>query len=446
MSKVALRERLEELGVRPSKILGQNFLLDSNLARAIVADIKPQVGDHLVEVGPGMGALTEHIYHSAASHITLIERDHRFVKELKSRYEGSRVRVMSGDAAKIDLRELYGFGPIKVIGNLPYSASTAIISHFTEALSPACSLVLMLQREVAERLTASPSDQAYGALTILLGRRWAVHKTRIVPPDVFWPRPRVESAIVKITPRPIKEMVPCDEHLFGAMVRLGFSSRRKQLRSLLKIPSAQWLSIMSDLLHSPTIRAEDLSMNEWALLVDRIVPRSLESNKEFFDVVNQNDVVMGQEERNIVHVNRFMHRAIHIWIFNAHGELFLQKRSYWKSAHPGLWCSSVAGHAIAGENYLEAATRELQEELGVHVPLRPFYRIPASAATEQEFVECFFGIAEGPFVLHAEEIETGAFFSVELIKQWMISHPKEFTPLFQMIAKEFLTQIFHAGS
>ncbi len=440
MSKIALRNRLEELGVRPSKMLGQNFLLDSNLARAIVDDIAPELGDHLVEVGPGMGALTEHINHSPASRMTLIERDHRLVMELQSRYQGSQVRIIQGDAAKIDLRELYGYGPIKVIGNLPYSASTAIISHFTAALSPACSLVLMLQREVAERLTALPSHPAYGALTILLGRRWCVKKIRIVPPDVFWPRPAVQSAVVKITPRPIAEISPCDEDVFSQMVRLGFSSRRKQLGSLLKIDPLKWRSLMEDLGRPLTIRGEDLSIAEWSLLVNRIAPLSCGSRKEFFDVVDQNDKVIGQEERGLVHVNKFMHRAIHIWIFNAKGELFLQKRSWRKETHPGLWCSSVAGHVATQENYLEAARRELHEELQARVDLKPLCRFAASEQTEQEFVECFFAIAEGPFILDPEEIETGAFFSTSILEQWLASHPHEFTPLFKMIAKKFLNE------
>ncbi|MFZ4115691.1 MAG: 16S rRNA (adenine(1518)-N(6)/adenine(1519)-N(6))-dimethyltransferase RsmA [Chthoniobacterales bacterium] len=438
MSKIVLRARLEELGVHPSKMLGQNFLLDVNLARAIVTDSDPQEGDHLVEIGPGMGALTEHICHSPASYITLIERDHRFVSELKRRYGSSRVRVIDGDAAKIDLRELYGYGPIKVVGNLPYSASTAIIAHFTAALSPASSLALMLQREVAERLVAAPGHEDYAALTILLGRRWCVQKTRIVPPDVFWPRPRVESAIVTITRRPIPEVRQCNETVFREMVRLGFSSRRKQLSSLLKIPIERWLPIMDHLGHPPTIRAEDLSIDDWSYLVDQIAPLPSKSKEEIFDVVDENDSGIDRQERNFVHVNKLLHRSVHLWIFNTRGELFLQKRSYWKENHPGLWCSSVAGHVMAGENYLEAATRELREELGVTIELKEFHRIPASEATEQEFVVCFFGIAEGPFILQAEEIETGAFFPVETIRKWIASHPEELTPLLKIIAGRFL--------
>ena len=172
MSKNTLRLRLEELGVRPSKMLGQNFLLDPNLAHAIVADMEIGERDHVVEVGPGMGALTQYIIDSPAARITLIERDHRLAKELQRQHGSERVRIIAADAAKIPLQELYGYGPVKLLGNLPYSASTAIITHFTSSLSPVSRLVLMLQREVAERLASAPGEGDYSALTVWLGRRW----------------------------------------------------------------------------------------------------------------------------------------------------------------------------------------------------------------------------------------------------------------------------------
>jgi len=150
MSKAELRARLDEIGVRPSKMLGQNFLLDTNLARAIVADLEPSEGDHLVEVGPGMGALTVHILESPARRITLIERDHRLAAELTGRFAAEitsgRLEIRQGDGARTDLLSLHGYGPVKMVGNLPYSASTAIISHFTAPSSPASRLVLMVQR------------------------------------------------------------------------------------------------------------------------------------------------------------------------------------------------------------------------------------------------------------------------------------------------------------
>lgn len=223
MTKADLRARLDLIGVRPSKMLGQNFLFDPNLAKAIVADLEPSEGDHLVEVGPGMGALTKHIVESPARRITLIERDHRLAAEMSERYAAEiasgRLEVRQGDGAKTDLLTLFGDGPVKMVGNLPYSASTAIISHFATAFSPASRLVLMVQREVAERLAATPGHKDYAALTVQLGRRWKVRKLRIVPPDVFWPRPSVESAVIEVSKRPVDGLPNCDPEGFSALVR-----------------------------------------------------------------------------------------------------------------------------------------------------------------------------------------------------------------------------------
>jgi 16S rRNA (adenine1518-N6/adenine1519-N6)-dimethyltransferase len=439
MSKSELRHRLEELGVKPSKMLGQNFLLDGNLARAIVGAMDIVEGDHVVEVGPGMGALTHHIILSPAKRITLIERDYRLAQELKERYQDDvRVQVITGDAVQVDLRLLYGDGPIKLLGNLPYSASTAIISHFTEPLSSTCKLVLMLQREVAERLAASPCDKNYGGLTVLLGRHWKVKKTRLVPPDVFWPRPAVESAIVEIVPRSQEELIPCDEEKFKELVRLGFSSRRKQLGSLLKIPAARWAELMKKLGYPVTIRGEDLTIQDWSSLVKMLHPVVGHSPEERCDVVDQEDRVIDVQNRDIVHVNKWRHRAVHLWIFNEGGELFLQKRSRWKSNHPALWCSSVAGHVDTGEDYVTAAHRELKEELGAVLDLHPFYRIEASRATGEEFIECFYGYHEGPFKMDPCELETGAFFAPEIILKWLDARPEAFTPVFKVLAHKFL--------
>ncbi len=447
MSKTELRARLDEIGVRPSKMLGQNFLLDTNLARAIVADLDPQPGDHLVEVGPGMGALTVHILESPARRITLIERDHRLAAELRERYAAEiasgRLEIIQGDGAKTDLRSLYGFGRVKMLGNLPYSASTAIITHFTMPVSPACRLVLMVQREVGERLAATPGHGDYAALTVQLGRRWRVKKLRIVPPDVFWPRPAVESIVIEVSPRPLAGLPNCDPVRFSELVRMGFHSRRKQLGSLLDLSKETWEKWAAAKGHPVTARAEDLPVDDWAelaLLGQHGQHPEVDPPEEIFDVVDACDAVIGSRPRDEVHVNKLLHRAVHIWLFNRAGELFLQKRSPWKQNHPDLWCSSTAGHVDAGESYEEAAHRELMEEIGVDSPLTKIWKIEASAETGYEFLEVFVGHSEGPFRFAPGEVETGSFFPVEQIKYWMEQTPEEFTPLFRMIAVRFLSE------
>jgi len=445
MSKAELRARLDEIGVRPSKMLGQNFLLDPNLARAIVAGLDPQPGDHLVEVGPGMGALTVHILESPARRITLIERDHRLAAELRARYEGEiasgRLEIIQGDGAKCDLLSLYGYGPVKMVGNLPYSASTAIIAHFTAPVSPASRLVLMVQREVAERLASAPGHGDYAALTVQLGRRWMVKKTRIVPPDVFWPRPAVESAIIEVSPRPVTNLPNCDPVRFSELVRQGFSARRKQLRSLLDLPKGVWEEWAATKGYPLTARAENLPVDDWAELAllgrDGTDPQ-VDPPEEVFDIVDENDAIIGAMGRHEVHVNNLRHRAVHIWLFNGRGELFLQKRSPWKQLHPDLWCSSTAGHVDSGESYEEAAHREMLEEIGVDAALAKIWKIEASPETGYEFLEVFVGRTEGPFRFAPGEVETGAFFPVEQIQRWLERTPEEFTPLFKRIALKFL--------
>jgi 16S rRNA (adenine1518-N6/adenine1519-N6)-dimethyltransferase len=444
MSKAELRARLDEIGVRPSKMLGQNFLLDTNLAKAIVTDLEPSEGDHLVEVGPGMGALTVHILATPARRITLIERDHRLAAELTQRYTAEiasgRLAIRQGDGAKTDLLSLFGYGPVKMVGNLPYSASTAIISHFTAAASPACRLVLMVQREVAERLAASPGHKDYAALTVQLGRRWSVRKLRIVPPDVFWPRPAVESAVIEVSKRPVEGLPNPDPEGFSALVRQGFSSRRKQLRSLLKLPPGVWDDWAFAKGHPVTARAEDLPVDHWADLALHVTPPGHDHPGEMCDVVDSDDRILESRLRSEVHVNNLMHRAVHLWIFNSRGELFLQKRSPWKFNHPDQWCSSAAGHVDTGETYEEAAHREMKEEIGADCPLVKFWKVGASEETGYEFVEYLVGLCDGPFRFAPGEVETGAFFPIEQIRRWVERTPEEFTPLFKMAATKFLDE------
>jgi 16S rRNA (adenine1518-N6/adenine1519-N6)-dimethyltransferase len=131
------------------------------------------------------------------------------------------------------------------------------------------------------------------------------------------------------------------------------------------------------------------------------------------------------------------HRAVHIFVFNGRGEVFLQKRSRSKDRHPLLWDSSTAGHVDAGEDYDTAAARELQEELGISTELKPIVKLPASDQTDQEFIWLYRGQHEGPFRLAATEIEYGAFFPPALVTQWILARPEEFAPGFVACWNEF---------
>jgi isopentenyldiphosphate isomerase len=151
-------------------------------------------------------------------------------------------------------------------------------------------------------------------------------------------------------------------------------------------------------------------------------------SEEIFDVVNEYDEVVGHKPRGEVHRLGLMHRAVHVLVFNARGEVFLQKRSMSKDRQPGLWDSSASGHVDTGETYDACAVRELQEEIGLRLSGAPkrLFKLPASIETDQEHVWIYRCGAEGPFVLHPEEIERGGWFAVEAINHWMKEKPEEF--------------------
>ncbi len=150
--------------------------------------------------------------------------------------------------------------------------------------------------------------------------------------------------------------------------------------------------------------------------------------KEIFDVVNERDEVVGQRTRREVHRLGLMHRAVHVLVFNAAGQVFLQKRSMTKDRQPGLWDSSASGHLAAGEDYDACAVRELREEIGLQVPTGPqrLFKLAACGETDQEHVWVYRCAAEGPFELDPEEIERGGWFAPEEVSRWMAQRPDEF--------------------
>lgn len=425
-----IQRRLGDLGAAPTRGLGQNFLHDQNLARWIVGCLDIQPGDHIVEIGPGLGALTEFL----APHnirLTLIEKDRRLARYLEEKFQGGTTSVFHADALDFDLRELWGDGPVKVVGNLPYYVSTPLIAKFTSALSPASRLVLTLQRELALRLNAVPRTKDYGAMTICVNRRWKASFLRKLPASVFFPAPKVDSAVIALDRRPATGVCPLDETIFESLVRRGFSERRKQLRNLLPELRERWVSVVAGLGVKETVRAEELSLARWESLALQVSPTSAQRADEMFDVVDEDDLVVGVEPRGVVHVNNLRHRAAHMLLSNAAGDIYLQKRSIWKDRNPGLWDSSAAGHLDSGEGYLDAARRELREELGIDAPpLTPVGRLGPCEQTGWEFIEVYRGLSEGPFVPDAMEVETGAFFSLPHIEKWIARSPEDFSPVF----------------
>ncbi|MFZ4681962.1 MAG: 16S rRNA (adenine(1518)-N(6)/adenine(1519)-N(6))-dimethyltransferase RsmA [Terrimicrobiaceae bacterium] len=429
MTLTEIQQALAALDTRPRQSLGQNFLHDQNLARWIVARLGLQAGDHVVEIGPGLGALTEQLLSEDVT-VTLIEKDRSMVAWLTEKFRDPRVELFHMDALDFDLRNLYGKGPVKIIGNLPYYVSTPLIAKFSSALSPASILVLTLQHEVAARLHAQPGTKDFGAMSVCSSRRWNVRYVKKLPATVFFPRPKVSSAVVVFERKAADTIPPCDEAVFESLVRRGFSERRKQLRNLLPELKDRWPSLCAHLALPETVRAEELSLAAWETFTQYVNPVAAQSGEEMFDIVDENDSVVETRPRDAVHVNNLRHRAVHILITNEKGELFLQKRSIWKDKNPGCWDSSAAGHVDAGESYEDAARRELAEEIGIDCPVERIGRLPCSAGTGWEFIEVFHGRHEGPFRLAALEVETGAFFPVTQIHTWLDRAPADFSPVF----------------
>jgi isopentenyl-diphosphate delta-isomerase type 1 len=157
--------------------------------------------------------------------------------------------------------------------------------------------------------------------------------------------------------------------------------------------------------------------------------------EEIFDLVNERDEVIGRRSRSDVHRLGLLHRAVHVLVFNARGEIFLQQRSMKKDRHPGVWDSSASGHVDSGEDYDATAVREVREEIGLRLAKTParLFKIAACPETEGEFAWVYRGEAEGPFELNAEEIERGGWFAPEHVTRWIAERPQEFAPAFVLI-------------
>ncbi len=438
MTLTEIKSLLARYETVPSKSLGQNFLFDQNLARWTVDQLDIQPGDHVVEIGPGFGSLTDLLAERATT-LTLIEKDNRLIPHLQERFSATHISLHHADAVTFDTRQLLGRGPLKVIGNLPYYVSTPILDRFVDPLLGPSRLVFTLQRELADRLNAAPSTKAYGAMTVSMGRRWLIRSLRTLPASVFHPAPKVESAVILVTPRPTTDIPICDAGVYERLVRAGFSERRKQLHRHLGEYRDQWPAAAAHLGLSETVRAEELCIAQWTELSRFLAPAVAQRGDEDFDVVDSDDHVIDTLHRDEVHSRDLRHRAVHILVFNAAGELLLQKRSPWKDKSPGLWDSSTAGHVDAGETYEEAAHRELREEIGITVPtLTPICKLGCGPETGHEFLQIYRTTHEGPFTPCPKELEGAVFLPLKRIAEWMATAPDDFTPVFRQVFPRLL--------
>ncbi|MCU0750932.1 MAG: 16S rRNA (adenine(1518)-N(6)/adenine(1519)-N(6))-dimethyltransferase RsmA, partial [Akkermansiaceae bacterium] len=355
MNRSDIRRVLEDKGVRPSRQLGQNFLIDEAVARDIANAIEPEADDCVIEVGPGTGALTRHLA-GRVRRLVLIEFDARLAEHLHQETHGrGGVEVIHADAARFDLRPFYREGPVKFIGNLPYSAGGAILKTFFTRPTPITTGVVMLQKEFIDRMLADPGSKDYGVLSVRLQSEWNLRRLFHVPPTAFNPRPKIDSTVAALAPLPVEAFPPFDARLLDSLLRRGFGQRRKQLHKQLPPSPRPWPEIANELGLPATARAEELSILQWILLTRALDPHPLmdlpQKDDEIFDVVDENDQVIAQERRADVHARDLRHRAVHVFVSNKYGEIFLQKRSRLKDKHPGVWDSSASGHLDTGEDY-----------------------------------------------------------------------------------------------
>ena len=228
------------LAHRPRKRFGQHFLRDSNVLERIVAAIRPMPGDRLVEIGPGLGALTRPLLEIAGD-LDAVELDRDLLEPLRDHCAGvGTLRIHHGDALKFDFAALRGMGSrLRVVGNLPYNISTPLLFHLLDQASHLRDLHFMLQQDVVERMAAGPGEEAYGRLSVMLQYRCRVEMLFAVGPESFRPPPKVRSAVVRLVPRETSSVAVRDERLFAEVVRRSFAQRRKTLRNALR----GWLDI-----------------------------------------------------------------------------------------------------------------------------------------------------------------------------------------------------------
>jgi 16S rRNA (adenine1518-N6/adenine1519-N6)-dimethyltransferase len=215
---------------RPRKRFSQNFLIDEAVIADIVAAISPQNDDTMAEIGPGLGALTRPLA-AAAKRLHVVEIDRDIVARLRETFSPDRVVIHEGDALEFDFAAL---GPgLRVVGNLPYHISTPLLFHLADSAAALRDIHVMLQREVVERMIATPGSSEFGRLSVMLQYRFEMEKLVEVPQGAFRPPPNVDSAVVRLLPLPANALRAQHERLFAHTVAAAFSQRRKTLRNTL---------------------------------------------------------------------------------------------------------------------------------------------------------------------------------------------------------------------
>ena len=267
-SREATSHILKAFHLRASKRLGQNFLIDGGIVRGIVEAAEIADGDRVLEIGPGIGTLTQGLAEAGAD-VTAVELDKKLPEVLAHTLAGyDNVRIVQGDILKVDIPEIMGEGKFKVVANLPYYITTPILMALLERRLPITRIVTMVQKEVAERMTAQPGGKDYGALSV------AVPEIVLeVPPKSFLPAPEVDSVVISCRVREVPAVRVRDERLFFRVVKAAFGQRRKTLSNAMKgagFAKEEILSAFEGAGIDAARRGETLSLEEFASLADAL--------------------------------------------------------------------------------------------------------------------------------------------------------------------------------
>ncbi|NEM97392.1 16S rRNA (adenine(1518)-N(6)/adenine(1519)-N(6))-dimethyltransferase RsmA [Pontibacter burrus] len=252
--------------VSPKKHLGQHFLVDQNIAQKIVDQLTmPEGVQDVLEIGPGMGVLTQYLLQHQEYRTTVVDIDRESIVYLKEHFPALQDRIISADFLKTDLSKLFP-GKFAIIGNFPYNISSQIFFKVLEQRDVVPEVVCMIQKEVAERIAAPPGSKTYGILSVLLQAFYTIDYKFTVHEHVFHPPPKVKSGVISLVRNEVKEL-PCNEKLFFEVVKLSFGTRRKTLRNCLKS-----YNLPPEIQAQPVFdkRAEQLSVQDFIALTQLV--------------------------------------------------------------------------------------------------------------------------------------------------------------------------------
>lgn len=262
-SPSVIRALLDSLGHRPNKGLGQNYLIDSNILGIIIEAAGISPSDRLLEIGPGLGALTQALLTTGAK-LTAIEKDQTMSAHLRTHFKN--LPLIEEDVLDVNLNKLFAGGINKIVANLPYSVGSRFIVNALEARPLPERMVFMVQKEVADRLTAQPGEKEYGPLAIWSQLNYDVQNIKNVSPTCFMPAPKVWSAVVRFEKRIVPLAEVADYERFKKLIKLSFAQRRKQIGSNLRKNAPEFFQSLETCGIDPAIRPEQIPIKQWVAL------------------------------------------------------------------------------------------------------------------------------------------------------------------------------------